>query len=266
MERGPHGRGVGRWVPLEKHTLLAKWLGGTKKAWAKWPQRVFIDPFCGPGRIQVEGESATRDGGCVVAWRQSKSLNAPFTQVLVGDIDEQKVLAAASRLERLQAPVRYFVGPADETTPQMVSLVSPGALALAYIDPYNLELLSFDVIRAIARLRHVDFAVHFSLMDLIRNVDMELDPDRDRFDKAAPGWRNHVVERRVSKSQLSNAFFEYWCGLIRNLGFAFSKEMPLVRNEQGRAIYRLIFFSRHDFPKKIWDDVSKTQDPNMPLF
>lgn len=32
IERGPKGTGVGRWVPDDKHTLLAKWLGGTRQA------------------------------------------------------------------------------------------------------------------------------------------------------------------------------------------------------------------------------------------
>lgn len=67
VERGPHGRGVGRWVPQEKHLYLTRYLDATREARKKFKQRVLIDPFCGPGRIQVEGESFTRDGGSVAA-------------------------------------------------------------------------------------------------------------------------------------------------------------------------------------------------------
>lgn len=65
VERGPHGRGVCRWVPDEKHFYLARYLNATREAQKKFKQRVLIDPFCGPGRIQVEGETHTRDGGSV---------------------------------------------------------------------------------------------------------------------------------------------------------------------------------------------------------
>lgn len=57
VERGPHGRGVGRWVVEEKHRYLARYLDATREAQKKFKQRVLIDPFSGPGRIQVEGES-----------------------------------------------------------------------------------------------------------------------------------------------------------------------------------------------------------------
>lgn len=35
VEKGPRDEGVGRWVPDEKHTLLAKLLGGTRAARAQ---------------------------------------------------------------------------------------------------------------------------------------------------------------------------------------------------------------------------------------
>lgn len=53
VELGPHGRGVGRWVPEQKHLYLTQYLHATRKAKAKFKQRVLIDPFSGPGRIQV---------------------------------------------------------------------------------------------------------------------------------------------------------------------------------------------------------------------
>lgn len=56
VERGPSNEGVGWWVPQVKHTYLAKYIDGTRKAQVKFPNRVLIDPFCGPGRVQVKGE------------------------------------------------------------------------------------------------------------------------------------------------------------------------------------------------------------------
>ncbi|WP_026258832.1 three-Cys-motif partner protein TcmP [Uliginosibacterium gangwonense] len=255
VERGPSNAGVGDWVPGIKHTNLAKYIDGTRKAQIKFPQRVLIDPFSGPGRLQVKGEGFTRDGGAVVAWRQSQRSLCPFTQVLVGDISPERAEACAARLSALGAPASSFIGPASETVSEMVVKVPKGALCLAYIDPYNLEFLSFSLFETLAKLPHVDFAVHFSLMDLSRNVDMELDPDRARFDDASPGWRCRIDTSSISKKQLAPWFFQDWCQQIHNLGFTVSREMPLVTDRLGHPIYRLVFFSRHYFPNKIWDDV-----------
>jgi hypothetical protein len=85
IERGPEDKGVGNWVPWEKHRLLSEYLNASRFAWKKWKSRVFLDPFSGPGRIQVAGESFTRDGGAVVAWR-SLAKEAPFTNMFVGDL------------------------------------------------------------------------------------------------------------------------------------------------------------------------------------
>jgi three-Cys-motif partner protein len=255
VERGPSNKGVGSWVPTQKHRLLWEYLYATRNAWKKWPSHVFIDPFAGPGRIQVEGEKVTRDGGAVIAWRALAD-TAPFSQMLVGDIDSDRANACAERLKAIGAPASPFVGPANETIKSMVAAVPARSLCMAYIDPYNLELLSFSIIEELAKLK-VDLAINFSTMDLQRNAELEFDPKRARFDGTAPGWRRDPDILNASKQNLALAFFKYWCGLVRALGFEHSKEMPLVRNEQGRAIYRMVFFARHDLPNRIWSDVAR---------
>lgn len=262
VERGPGDQGVGWWVPEVKHTTLAKYISATRKAQAKFKRRVFIDPFCGPGRIQVRGEAATRAGGSMVAWQQSVAADCPFTSVLVGDLNAGRASACEARLRSAGAPVKKFEGPAAITTLEMIEHVPEQALCLAYIDPYNLEFLSFSIIKALAKLKHIDFAVHFSLMDLTRNVDMELDPARDRFSGANPGWRDRLPPD-ISKANLAAWFFEDWMAQVKKLGFQISHAMPLVE-DSGRALYRLVFFSRHRFPDRIWGDVAKGR--NLPLF
>ena len=262
VERGPGDNGVGSWVPFEKHRLLCDYLNATRFAWRKWPRRAYLDPFSGPGRIQVEGESNTRDGSAVLAWRENQSI-APFTQVFVGDLNAKRVKACEARLQALGAPVKSFVGAAVETVPRMVREVAQDSLCFAFLDPYNLELLDFTLISEVAKLK-VDLAVNFSTMDLQRNAELEFDPKRARFDLAVPGWRQHAIGRRVSKRNTPLVVFEYWCGLVRQLGFQNSWEMPLVTNNKGQPIYRLVFFSRNPLPDRIWSDVAR--NPNMSLF
>lgn len=256
VEQGPHEEGVGSWVPGEKHRLLCKYLEVTKHAWKKWPSRFYIDPFAGPGRIQVRGEAFTRDGGAVLAWR-SLADEAPFKQMLIGDLDPKRVAACERRLSILGAPVTSFSGEAIDTVKEMVRAVPRNSLCMAFIDPYNLELLSFSILENLAGLRKLDLLINFSTMDLERNGDLEFDPRRARFDDTAPGWRQDKQVLSASKPNLKLAFFKYWCGLVKGLGFEYSEEMPLVRNDSGRSIYRIVFFARHDLPKRIWGEVAK---------
>ena len=266
IELGPQGLGVGSWVPGDKHRLLAEYLFATRRAWASsaWPQRVLIDPFCAAGRIQVQGEPFTRDGGAAVAWRESVEGGFPFTHVLVGDLDGERARACAARLQALGAPVECFEGPASKTVPQMVSQVPRDALCMAYVDPYNLELLTFDLFEQLARLR-VDIAAHFSVMDLTRNVEAEFDPLRNRFEGTAPGWSIHPPILAASKRNVALQFFQYWQAKVQELGFTCSTEKPLVRNNDNAPLYRLVFFAKHQLPLRVWGDVARGGDKQMGL-
>ncbi|MBP7655747.1 MAG: three-Cys-motif partner protein TcmP, partial [Pseudoxanthomonas sp.] len=257
---GRNGEGVGCWVPEMKHTFLAKYVEGTRRAREKFKQRVYVDLFCGPGRIQVKGETMTRPGGAQVAWQHSLRDDIAFTSCLVGDLDAARASACAERLRAMGAPATAFPGAAESTVDQVLGTIPKGALCLAYLDPYNLQYLSFKVIEKLARLKFVDFAVHFSTMDLRRNVLMEYNPERARFDDAAPGWRQHVDPLAFVRGDADEAFFDYWCELVRGLGFSISRRMPLVRDEGNRPLYHLVFFSRHELPNRIWSDVA--QGPN----
>lgn len=256
VERGPQDDGVGNWVPAHKHRLLREYLHATRNAWKKWPSRIFIDPFAGPGRIQVRGEAFTRDGGAMLAWR-ALAASAPFTGMLVGDLRSDRAAACEQRLRAVGAHATPFIGPAVETVKSMVSAVPTRSLCMAYIDPYSLELLSFSILQELAALKKVDLAVNFCTMDLQRNAELEFDPRRARFDGTAPGWREHPSVLSASKQNVKLAFFRYWCDLVRGLGFDFSREMPLVHNDQGHAIYRMVFFARHALPTRIWNDVAR---------
>lgn len=264
VDRGKHGDGVGAWVHTEKHRLLATYIDAARAAATsgKYSNWIFIDPFSGPGRMIAKGETVTRPGGSMVAWRQSQISKTPFSKVFIGDIDGQKSAACEARLRATGCPVTTFPGPAADTAIQMVRAVPPRSLCFVYIDPYNLALLSFEMIQTFARLPKVDFVVHFSTMDLLRNVAQELDPERARFDDVSPGWRQRLGN--VSNSSLPVAFFDDWNAKVAALGFKFSKAVPLIYNDDNREIYKLVFFARHALPIKLWSDVAR--GPNRELF
>lgn len=130
----------------EKHGLLWEYLNASCYAWQRWQSRVFIDPFSGPGRLQVKGEPFSRPGGAVLA-HLALAKDAAFTNVFVGDLDGERAAACERRLRGIGATARAFPGSAATTVSEMVAAVPPGSLCMAYVDPYNLEHLSFAMLR-----------------------------------------------------------------------------------------------------------------------
>lgn len=250
-------------MPREKHFRLAKYLHATRHMWQKWAQRVYLDPFCGPGRIQVVDEPGTRDGGALVAWREMSQAGVPFTHVFVGDKDDSRADACCARLKALGAPARAFHGAAIDTVEQMIQAAPKAdALFMAYIDPYNLQYLDFSIFESLAKMR-ADVAVNFCAMDLQRNVELEFEPERARFDSVAPGWRAHPPVLQASKQNVKIEFFRFWFERVKALGFKEGHQIPLVPNNQGHEIYRLVFLSKGKQPTRVWDDIAKSSQRDL---
>lgn len=256
IDLGKNGDGVGDWVHLDKHRMLATYIDAARSAansprFSHW---VYMDPFSGAARMRVRGETLTRPGGAMVAWRQSQISGASFDRVFVGDLDEEKLAACEARLGAAGAPVTAFPGPAEITVHKMVAAVPPRSLCLVYIDPYNLSLLSYEMIAAFAKIQTADFVIHFSTMDWLRNAANERNPTRARFDHVSPGWRERLKD--VSDSSLPVALFQDWYDRIVALGLTSARAMPIYNND-SHEIYKLVFFARHPLPLRLWGEVSR---------
>jgi three-Cys-motif partner protein len=262
------GRGVlevGEWS-LKKHELLRRYVDASWAARQRWPQRTFIDLFCGPGRVYVKGNQVQTDGGALIAWRQAARRGGKFTRVVVADLDESRVNDCAARLTELDAPVLGICGAAQETIDQVLSEVPQDGLHLAYLDPFNLGDLPFEIIQKLSRYRHIDIVVHFSVMDLQREIGLDFLRDASRFETVAPGWKNHVDVKKLSKEAARMAFVQYWLQLVKSLGFSHSKEMPLITNSRNGPLYRMMFLMRHPLADKLWNDIARGLLSSRQLF
>jgi three-Cys-motif partner protein len=182
---------------------------------------------------------------------------APFTQVFVADLETDAVSACGQRLKALGAPVETMLGSADETVDRALQQIKPQGLHLAYLDPFNIGQLPFGVIEKLARYKNIDIVVHFSVMDLNRNVELDFISDASRFDAFAPGWRVYVDVSSMTLADARQAFVRYWLSRVAKLGFKCSRERPLMTNSKGGPLYRMLFLLRHPLAEKIWDDVAK---------
>ena len=155
---------VGVWAK-EKHDYLCRYIDISRSTRAKFlgPGKAgatYIDLFCGPGRCKVRDSSEWIDGGVVAAWKKSQEGNAPFSQVFIGDLDTQRREAAATRLRNLGAPVVEVNGAAVNAVKSVTAQLNAYGLHFAFLDPFDLAALNFDIIVALSALKRIDMLVH----------------------------------------------------------------------------------------------------------
>lgn len=222
----------------------------------------FIDLFCGAGRAWVEETEEWIDGSAVAAWKISKESGAPFTDVYVADKEEEKRRATVERLQRLGAPVREFQGSAVEAAGAVSETVSKYGLHFAFIDPYGLAPLNFQVIQSLAKIRRMDMLIHISKMDHQRNLRINLQNDASALDSFAPGWREKIDQNQTEKN-IRVQVINYWKELVAETGKTASENWDLVKGSQGQHLYWLLLVAEHELAQRFWNETTKERQGNL---
>lgn len=246
---------VGVWAK-EKQELLARYIDISRGARSKFigPSKAgatYVDLFCGPGRSKIKDTDEFIDGSCVTAWRKSVEGKAPFSQVFIADIDETRLSAATERLKRLGAPVHPIKGQAVETSVAILRRLEPYGLHFAFVDPFSLGALDFEIFRTLTKRKRMDILVHLSKMDLQRNLDENIASTDSAFDAFAPGWRK-VIDVEQAQRGIRTEIIDHWRDLISHLGTEASPEMRLLKGNRSQHLYWLLLLASHELAHKFW--------------
>ena len=244
---------VGGWA-VEKHDYLARYLDISRGARQKFLGKgkagaTFIDLFCGTGRARIRETGQWIDGSPMAAWRIGQKGKAPFSEMLVADIDEERRRACIERLKRAGAPFRELTGSATEAARQVVTTVNRFGLHFAFLDPYNLYDLDFSIIQTLSELKRIDMLIHVSAMDLQRNLKRNIASVDGAFDRFAPGWRDAVNINR-SQSEVRRLVFEYWRDQVAALGAGTASDVRLITGEKNQRLYWLLLAAKHELPPR----------------
>jgi three-Cys-motif partner protein len=245
---------VGPWAK-EKQELLGRYVDISRGARAKFigplrPGATYIDLFSGPGRSKVK-DGGFIDGSCVTAWRKSVEGGSPFTHVYISDKDDLRLNAATKRLQRLNAPVHPIPGPAIEAAGAILKRLEPRGLHFAFVDPFSLGALNFDIFKTLTRRKRMDILVHLSKMDLQRNLDENIGSSASAFDDFAPGWRK-VINIDQAQRGIRNEIIDHWRDLISALGIEASTEMKLLKGSKNQHLYWLLLVANHRLAHTFW--------------
>lgn len=246
---------VGDWAP-EKLQRSERYIDCAREARRKFPIRTYIDLFCGTGRVQRRKTREFLDGSPIAAWKISSDKGVPFSSVFVADADAARAKVCNQRLQALGAPVTTIFGEAEETATAVARQLKPNGLHLAFLDPYNIGALSFSAIRALSKLKHIDLIVHFSTHDLTRNLVTYLRNKDPRLEKIAPGWEREI-DLKQSIESIQFDFMRHWIACVESLGLVCAPDLPLVTNDRGQGLYRLVFFSRVPLAINLWKEACR---------
>jgi three-Cys-motif partner protein len=135
----------------------------------------------------------------------------------------------------------------------IVTKLNPEGLHFAFLDPYNLEGLTFETIKHLSLLHRIDILLHLSVADLQRNLDRYASALHSPLDEVAPGWRT-AVDLKQSAASLRAAYVTYWRNKMNDLGFT-HRGVELVTGSTNQRLYWLVFLSRSEFANDLWDKI-----------
>lgn len=256
---------VGEWA-RRKHEIVAHYVRITSAVRKKFRgSTCFVDLYCGPGRARLKDGQEYIDGSSVVAWnasREGPAAEAAFGRIFVADKDPAYVEACVARLSG--ALVMPFVGDASTCAAEILASIDPKSYCIVLIDPFNLEGLKYDIIEKFAALKHVDLIVHFSTMDIERNITRYFEATDSPLDSVAPGWRDKIKPGMSSEAKL-RAVFDHWKAVIGEFDFKVESDPQAILNSKNRWIYWLALASRHPLAANFWTKIGKL-GPQPSLF
>jgi len=250
---------VGKWA-REKHARVKAYIeiaSATRAKYVPPPSwrggACYIELFSGPGRSSIRNTKQIIDGSPLVAFKAAQA-SVPFTEMHLNDFDSTKSAAVGARIRALGGAPICYNDPADVAVDKIVAAVNPSGLHFAFLDPYNLENMSFEIIRKLSKLK-VDMLIHVSVHDLQRNLNLKsYSKAGGVFDSFAPGWRGHVDANQAMNS-FRAALMKYWMSEIQKLGTMPAKGVELVVGSKGQRLYWLVFVSGHKLAQKLWNAI-----------
>lgn len=225
----------------------------------------YIDPYCGPPRARIRDTGQIIEGSALVAATAARSAGAPFTCLHIADKNPDYVEACATELRSRGETVLTYSGEALATSAAIASRLSPRGLHFAFLDPFNLNALPFDVIHNLASLQRIDILVHFSSMDLQRNFDDFLADDNSPLDAFAPGWRT-AVHPHMPPHEQRRLVREHWQSLMATIDLPTAGGIEHIQGSRNQTLYWLIFAAKHNLARKFWDAIQRAASQQRSLF
>ncbi len=238
----------------------------------KWPHRIYLDLFSGPGY------SSVRDTNRVVLGSPMIALSLPdqFDSYVFADENTESLDALRTRVSRLGYSVTptYIPGDANDKVGRVLDVISKtpskSTLSFCFLDPYKLNI-HFDTVRRIAEGRAVDFLILLALyIDANRNVSFYVAEENRTIDQflGDPNWRQRWKAAEDGGDTIVEFLANEYSTRMHQIGYLpmSIEHMVKIRTLDRRLpLYYLAFFSKHNTGLKFWDEVRKYATDQLTL-
>ena len=247
---------VGDWAK-DKHDYLRRYISATRGVRAKFlaPKgtggAAFVDLFAGPGRCCVRGKRPDLiDGSPLIALGHTE---APFSKVIVCDLDHENVEALRARSAQYSGRAVVVEGDCNLLIDQIVSEIPPYGFNMALIDPFSAGQLRFETISKLASVKRMDLIINWPTGDLKRNYEHNQDEMNEILgtddERAVVGSPEDAVAKIATlKERLVQ--FGYQNEEVRS--------MP-VTNSKNVVLYHLVFASKDPKGNQIWNSIARRE-------
>ena len=246
---------VGEWSSHKHHFLLRYIDAFTTAMHGKnWSELYYIDLFAGAGLERLDKSRQLAWGSPLLAAHAQHM----FASLILCEKDRWKCRALEARLQRpsVCVPYKLVCGDANEQVREIVKLIAPGSLSVAFLDPYGLHLW-YETVQALSQ-RRMDLIIFFpDRLDAVRNFRAYYwDNPQSNLDRVLGtdiDWRSAVEE--ASSDKVAEILHSLYVSQLSKLGYEFcaSERIP----SSGSPLYWLIFASKAKIGQSIWHRVTR---------
>jgi three-Cys-motif partner protein len=238
----------------------------------RWPRRLYLDLFCGPGYSRVRDTGRVVLGSPMIAL----SLLDPFDAYVFADENSEALDALRVRVARLggERGVTYIPGDANAAIRRILETISDKAgqktLSFCFLDPYKLNI-HFETVKRIAEGRSVDFLILLALyVDANRNVQSYIEDNNQTIDLflGDKTWRARWKEAARKGESIVSFLANEYSSRMAQIGYLpmALEDMVKVRTHDKRLpLYYLAFFSKHKKGLEFWGQVQKYAPDQLTL-
>lgn len=238
----------------------------------RWPRRVYLDLFCGPGHSRIRDSGRTVLGSPMIAL----SLPDAFDSYVFADENPEALEALRLRVARLQPqyPVTYIPGDANHAVTRILETITDNSgaktLSFCFVDPYKLNI-HFETVQRIADGRPVDFLILLALyIDANRNIQWYVEEQNKTIDLflGDPTWRvrwRAAKQERVSIVEFLANEYSARMAQIGYLPMALHDMIKVRTYEKRLPLYYLAFYSKHKRGLEFWGHVKRYAPDQLAL-
>ena len=253
-----------------KYRLIAVYNQLFSKGMKKY-KRVYIDLFAGAGAGRYKENGQIVKGSPLLAL----DVEYKFDKYIFCEDDIKKADALEKRINESYPTVNYklFQGDCNYIIDEILQEIpSTGyVLSFCFIDPYKLNSLKFNTIRALALQNRMDFLMlfHSSMeINIWRSVYLKVNYKVIEEFLGLKEWRKDWIDAKLGDKEfvrfIATKFGEQMIKIdyVKN---GLDEMVEIKMREGNRSLYHLAFYSKHELGYKFWREAKKygTQQLNL---